>query len=214
MSFLQVAPELLGLDALDYYLKDDWEDNSLVDRSATESGLYGTPRTNEAGDILIGRDRPEWRIRSGSPTVDSGRLAYSSGSTPWISTISNIAYGSWSYDYEETSIGGQNSYFDFISTQTASFRSECYEHILDLGSNQSVLVLRSGGNTNQLINAGATNNSRYKITRDAYGNFEMLDDASALGTATDTTISTSMSMRFGSGSVSGTDFKIDNLVVK
>ena len=101
-------------EELTNYIEDDWNDNSLTNRSAKEKGLYYSYSEGGTGDLLKGVYRPKWKVMRGSPTVTSGELVIQSGDYPYIQTQSKITTGSWSYDWRDLNQSAENLYTDFF----------------------------------------------------------------------------------------------------
>lgn len=218
----------LGETEITNYLEDDWGDNALTSRSSTNDGVFAHPDANEAGDVLIGRYRPEWNTVTAGFSVSGGVINWdgSSDDDATIRTNSNFVIGSWEIDVHFTTLGnGDDSVkLSFINTTPNGGGSvnpdDGYQQMqLDDGSH--LLRRYDGGASTNIISSswgggsGDTDNHTYKTTRDAYGDWEIFEDASSDGTATDTNYKKTAEVSlacFESGGGSVVD--IDNLVVK
>lgn len=211
-----------GLTELSNYIEDDWNDNSLTSRSNTVDGVFAHPDANEAGDVLIGRYRPEWNVTNGSPTASSGvlNLNNSSGTDTVMVIPSNMSVGSWQYDWTLTNTDTSNAVTIqyHIMSQTTTALQDGYESTTYYsGTVESwhLDVRQGGGSTTTIINGSNTkdtNTHTREVTRDSYSNWEMFNDGVSAGTANDSTF-TSGEYEIIYGQAGTSDFTADNLVV-
>lgn len=204
------------------YLEDDWGDNALSSRTSTSDGVYAHPDANEAGDVLIGRYRPEWKIVSGSSLVSSGELVWddSDGDNFFYATPSSFTVGSWQMDISistsDSTDHGVALYL--ISSEAAIGPSDAYS---TCATDSSIYRLRKkdSGSTTTIISGSWSVDGAYhtsKTTRDSYGNWELFNDGVSEGTTTDTFLpETRYAMiRFDESGTGTSTIKADNLVVK
>lgn len=198
----------LGLEEIANYIEDDWDDNSLTNRTSPDDGIFSHPDANEAGDIIIGRYRPEWFTNAGSPSASGGEMIIASSSDTSVSTSSNLDTGYWKLDFRLTSSssGGFYNMFNHVAVN-GYFR---YEN--NVTDNKSVL-LDAGGDF--ILGSGAysgTATHTLEITEDSFGNAELFEDGTSQGTGTKTSLSGVSSFIIYSSSADS-DMAVDNLVV-
>ena len=235
MSFLQLAPELLGLDTIENYIEDDWEDNSLTNRTSPEDGPYAHSNANEAGDVLIGRYRPVWntvnisntvvqnnRVEMTVPTNSNGGI-YNS-----FTTTSEFTTGSWSVDLQlDQTESGTGSHIFFYGLMTDGSRAlSSGNSICIQSSTESDVGLRKieSGSPTYIISMTSTNTSltnqlTFTVARDSYGNYELLEDGSSRGTTTDSFVpplveQSIMTYQSNQSEPPEVTFYVDNLAVK
>lgn len=211
------------------FLEDDWGDNALTSRSSTSDGVFAHPGANEAGDVLIGRYRPEWTTAQGNVDVTGGVLEWSQSvdGRSEIRTSSKFTVGLWEVDFHYTTLGNSGDQvilglMDEVPDVNTSGEpvSEGYQTNIADNGNYSLKELSSGTSTDVISaswggGSGNTNSHTCKITRDEYGSFELFEDGSSKGTATNTdhTESTIL-LLFYHSSAGGSVVETDNLVVK
>lgn len=210
-----------GLSEITNYIEDDWGDNSLTNRSSSADGVYATPDGNEAGDVLIGRYRPEWNVGgNGTATGDNGQLNTTGGSSTEtvVETQSQLTSGSWEWDI---SSGGTSSAGDaqmaFLCpdvTGSGTLVDNAYYALHD-DTDALGLVRRQSGSSTIIIGLSSNwqnQTSTIKVTRDSYGAFEQFKNGSSLGTTTDTTFEESKIIHIRDSHA--IDLTWDNLVIQ
>ena len=234
MSFIQLAPELLGLDDIENYIEDDWGDDSLTNRSNTSDGVYAAPSANKAGEVLIGRYRPEWNITFSAPnssvSVSNGEvsISQSDNDTSIITTPTQIHTGEWSADIYVDGEGDEYTGADFaiiVETDGSSGRGSQLDNSVYIssrntsGSLNDSLIEQDNGAVTKLVDFGDNSDAgydTYSVTRDSFGNYEAFRNGSSKGTTSSSYLPkpnyTSL-MAAKSTNVSHT-VKFDNLVIK
>lgn len=212
-------PIVAALAEITNYLEDDWDDNSLTNRTNADSDVFAHPSSNEAGDVLIGRYRPEWTTENGSPTATNSRLELSDGDL--LATKSEQDTGEFSFDFQTNGDDTGGISFSFIK-QTTQYRNGkssytgYYNYIQGDGGTFSIARTDSGSfGTNVVETSWSGDNSsfhRSRVTRDSYGDFELFLDGTSKGTGTDSTYQTSRFLALYSGLAN--DVYIDNMVNK
>ena len=211
------------LGEIENYLEDDWNDNSLTNRSANEEGYFLHPSDNlvansdvEAGDVLKGVYRPDWTIEIGTPSASNNRLELpnASSTSQAVKTPSEFTAGLCSFDRTLNS-----------STSTGAFRfniikedsNNWWADNLDAGNPHEGLAKKESGTFSQVISTGSggsvgTNTHSIKITRDSYGRWEYSKNGTSQGTTTDTFLPTPIIVNIGS--YTDSIVYVDNLVIK
>lgn len=194
-----VVAWLAGLEEISAYLEEDWGDDTLTGRSSTQEGVFAHPAANQAGDVLIGRYRPEWIESAGSPSVYSGSLGVFGGET--VATTSDHTVGDLhvSFDYGDADSGA--AYFVPMASDPAdashnNVASNCYAGKIYAGGSYELVVV-DGGTESALVSATETVVTP-GVTRDAFGAFELLNAGTSLGTAVDTTHTESAGVQLNS----------------
>lgn len=166
------------------YLEDDWGDDSLTSRSNASDGVFTHPTANEAGDVLIGRYRPEW---TGNASATNNRLEFpGDGATSYVETPTSLQTGSWKFDGAHLTENGGGDNIHFHPLYAGSNNN--YDRLFG-DSNHSTLNFRQlKAGTNTLIISATwnvdTNVHTEELTRDSYGNWESIHDGTSKGTAT------------------------------
>ena len=222
---------LPGEEQIANYLEDDFDDNSLTSRSNTNDGVYAHPDANVAGDVFIGRYRPEWNATvndSGSVSATNGRVEFSEAGpeevTGAISVPSDFTTGSFQSDVNWVTRGSGDDNF------TVQYISDSYKvpgdsnqypdngvltQTTDTGTPS--LVKSESGSGAGIVSSTVTSDSYTEsFTRDSYGNYEYIIDGASQGTTTDTFLPedpsyVQVALRGSSG---GSTVSIDNLVVQ
>lgn len=210
----------LGLAEIANYLEDDWGDNSLTSRSSTEDGVFAHPDANEAGDMLIGRYRPDWNTVEGSPSASSEELNFSGSNSVADALLvsSNFTVGSFSFNFRQTNAGDPLRVWIFSSSFNGYTRggSGGIARPVDsyfVATEQSALSKDDSGSKTNLVTGTSisdTNNHSESVTRNSYGDFEFFVDSTSQGTATDTTFTESLFV----GVSSRSNVTMDNLVIQ
>lgn len=211
-----VSVTQVGLPDINNYLEDDFGDNALTSRTNPDDGVYAHPDANVAGDVFVGRYRPEWNITSGSPSSSDGVLSTVGGATVQsIITTSEFSSGEWSFDFQFLSDPtNRAAYVDFIGV-SPSLNSDGRPN-----NGYAVQMLNFGelnldqNNTDLIVGSWSNDTSKnsIRVTRTSYGEFELFNNGTSVGTTTDTTHNNSQILGFANDTESALEF--DNLVVQ
>lgn len=226
---------ILGLTEIQNYLEDDWDDNRLTDRqwrnSDINQGVFAHPDANEAGDTLIGRYRPEWKIDVENTVLDISNKnvkftqSTNGSNSQAISTSTSYTSGSWKYQIQYTTLGNDgdrlqmNHFSPQLSFNNTLDGNEGYHTSVDDGTNEALILFHIAANDSktQIINStwsSDTSAHTQETTRDSYGNWEVYFDGVSQGTATDERGITPQICGFILyGSAGGSVVTADNLVI-
>lgn len=190
--------------AFNNYIEDDWDDNALTGRSASQKDVFYSFSDGGTGDLLKGVYRPYWNeIVTTDLNIQNGELEFTLNSNDGtesvnISTTTNLTVGEWSRDIKfasdstDNSNNGNISDFLFISTDNnGRSSSNCLTMTVSnysSNSNRWQLSKTDNGTTTELIGATPTPPTSYttqRVTRDSYGNFELFRGGVSEGTTTD-----------------------------
>lgn len=199
--------------ALQNYIEDDWDDNALTNRSASQKDVFYQFSDGGTGDLLKGVYRPRWEIDQGSPSASNQQLEMPAGNTtaPVLITPSNIFTGSWSVDIRIVSSSTIDSvYLNYLLSDINNryFYRADYDNRLRLQKieNSSVTTLI------EVSWDGDTSNHRYKVTKNSYNTHEAFYDGASKGTVTDSFNPEAKYLRLASGIDSESEW--DNLLVR
>lgn len=194
-----IATTPFGLSTIANYLEDDWGDNSLTSRSSTEDGVFVSPSVNVAGDMLIGRYRPEWNLpEAGSWNTGNGEIEYVSETSDLMVYRAALrvnvgqTIGSWKVDIKQVGSGSSPAFSIFGEYGGGSDDIRDASSNLFLGfmpKDGSEIRKYVGGSITLISSSTVSADENYhtrKINRDSYGNFEHFYDGTSQGTATDT----------------------------
>lgn len=210
-----------GLAEIAAYLEDDWDDNALTSRTSPQDDVYAHPDANEAGDVLIGRYRPEWDIVVSGPTATNGYLHHDTANgNGELRTPSNHTTGEWSFDFMWESIGASGDKMTTYYMRDLSNNNQYHEWYEDsINGNELYRLYKvDSGSSTILIDYnwdGSTSWKSSRLTRDSYGNFEKFEDGASMATVTDSFLpnTETFDMRF-SDAGGGASWRRDNLMVK
>jgi len=189
-----------------YEIYDDWDDSRLTDRRVTVEAF----RCKEQSNF-----RPEWTTESGSPSASGGELVLPAGDTTVqiVDAPSSFDTGTWEVDLLEHTASTGAVVFRLIFQDADNWWSgwwrlyEGYQKLVKDDAGTVTAVIDTG--TGVIADDGTYHT--YKYTRDSDGNWEMFQDGSSLGTATDTFLPTANKLRFRNWEDAEVDF--DNLKV-
>lgn len=203
-----------GIKEISNYLEDDFDDNSLTNRSNTDDGVYPAPDSNYAGDVLVGRYRPQWQkfdLPSEISATNGVLKINNTGNSPEVRTASQLNFGSWKEDFKS---GSSSCSFTNCRIQfrfIGSYKGDNLSHRADVGTGE--FVVEKNGTI--VINGSwsvDTNTHTRRITRDVFGNTEQFLDGTSQGTSQ---VSLSGSSDYLAERVSqDTSVEIDNLVIQ
>jgi len=209
-----------GLTEIANYIEDDWGDNSLTNRSSTSDGVYAHPDANEAGDVLIGRYRPEWKVE-GDPSVQVGSFTLDYNDE--IRITSNLTVGEWKFDGKLSSTVNSTS----EDKREINFIFQDYNNRYFIGwetdtrtAEESFLRKTVSDSRSQLLDLADsltdTNQHTVNVTRDSYNGLEVVVDGSSKGTITDSFLPTQNYFVFGNNSTDSNTPAItySNLVIQ
>ena len=212
--------------ALNNYLEDDWDDNSLTGRTGAEKDVFYQYGTGGTGDLLKGVYRPRWDSISGSFTTSGGALQSTSNAS--VTTPSEATMGSFSMDYQISGSDGDAEEVDLgfmcPSPDVTSLLKPQNGYMIrlyrsSLSNSDFNIAKMVGGTFSKIIDTSATATTdplTLRADRDSYGNFELFEQGTSQGTGSDTEFSSSgyaiisfLDAPGGSNTDTGT---IDNLV--
>lgn len=204
------------------YLEDDFGDNALSGRTNADSGAFHYQEVpNQPGDTLVGRYRPEWTAENGSPGADNGSLALPAGDTTMqmVSLASTFVTGEWVFDqwFSTSPSTNATAWTLFSQSKTISRNRLIPGYFIALlnGSDFNFYKEDSSNTTTKLIDAsrssGETTQATFRTTRDNNGNWEIFEDGTSNGTATDTTYTSGKWTAIGNNS--DAESRADNLQV-
>jgi len=162
----------------EYYMYDDFGDNTLTDRKVGYLATYNG---------LLKNLRPVWTINSGSPSVSDGILELPDGysTTQQISTPSTFDTGTWEFKWKGSS-GITDEAFEF---RFLYHDGNNYRRILIT----KLVIQLSGYKEGSFGSLGAYAVNLWdddwhvlKVTRDTDGHYEVFLDGSSIITATET----------------------------
>lgn len=197
VSFGAATTELNG------FMLDDWEDGVFTSRD--DFTTRGYEETEPGSSATTVSDRPEYGNVSGLVINGSGEVevdASADGHFPYpggsLASLDNLT---WEIRYRWA--GNPNTSGDNVSlTRNSTSFTRGFEggyhsgYVNNFFQNGDRLLseMDSGGSLNRLIETAVGNDTNLhtlKTTRDGSGNWELLHDGSSLGTASDTSHTTS-----------------------
>lgn len=180
--------------ALNNYIEDDWDDNSLTGRTGAEKDVFYQYSTGGTGDLLKGVYRPRWEVESGYVEANNSQLEVPPGDTTTqnVTTTSEMSVGSWSLSWVfETVISSGGVRINFMPGELLGSNlvpnNSIFIDINNFESNYDLIKRISGTNTRVITSTWPvdTNNHSSKVTRDSYGGAELFFDGTSQGTTTE-----------------------------
>lgn len=220
----------MALSELENYIEDDWGDNALTSRTASDEGYFLHPSDNllasgdvEAGDVLKGVYRPDWDSVSGNPSASSGilQLPIASSTDQIVQTKSRLVIGEWNVSFQYQSSVSNNTIDITLFGQTIDYSiggsrpANSYFAQFRANGDHRLSRIREDGSVTDIISSNWAKDTTYhdlKVTRTAYGRFESFIDGASQGTSTDTEYVSGKYFVLGNHSDSECHF--DKLVIK
>lgn len=207
--------------ALNNYVEDDWNDNAITSRTSPETDIFHHPSGNtQAGDVLTGMYRPEWTVSISGPQATNQRLQHDvSNGNGQVFTKSKFYIGSMQCDFQwHTTPGSDNdtlSVYPVMEGDTGSGTPTGVRLIVQDAGDYRLFNQNAGSDIISSSWSPDQNAHTAEVTRDPYGNWELLLDGSSQGTGSDTYLPDPLE---GIGSHwndggGGSIISVDNLVV-
>ena len=199
-------------------LLDDWADNQLTSNREDyqTTSFTGSDSTLVEQGASGSLSRPEWTVDNGSPSVSNAELTVNSEDrlrTPLsLTTLDNTT---WEFKISDVQNLESNGYVSLVANST-TYR-ESVQNLQDgyfvfIGDSNLALVEDSAGSTTSLIEKGESPPNEpfvCRVERDASGNWELFIDNVSVGTATDTTHTTSDRISLATATTGGGGYNFD-----
>lgn len=182
-------------EEINNYIEDDWNDNSLTSRSASEKGYYYNYQDGGTGDLLKGVYRPRWESTGagGSISSSNGYIQVARDGTSSVtksaSTPSAIIPTEISWELYLT--GQSTNKMQSISIITDEEPRENMGNEVSCGFDSAdprALSIAENGVTRNILSTPTVASDTWhtaRVTRSTYGEYEVFSNGSSVGTVTD-----------------------------